>query len=84
MKYFRMSRSFPARGVGVFHDSQGGTLMQNFRMRPKPPTGAGSDLTTVPAPPSSGYEPTRGEPLPPLPLSSVGSGGEGGSMSTPT
>jgi len=42
MKYFRMSRRFPARGVGVFHDSQGGTLIQNFRMRPKPPTGAGS------------------------------------------
>lgn len=34
---------------------------------PRPGAGGGSDQTTVPAPPSSGYEPTRGEPLPPLP-----------------
>ncbi|WP_377325990.1 endonuclease/exonuclease/phosphatase family protein [Pimelobacter simplex] len=32
-----------------------------------PGSGTGSEATTVPAPPSSGYEPTRGEPLPPLP-----------------
>ena len=41
MKYFRMSRRFPARGVGVFHDGKGGSLVQDFRMSPKPPTEAG-------------------------------------------
>ncbi|MEN9426249.1 MAG: hypothetical protein RLZZ220_598, partial [Pseudomonadota bacterium] len=28
MKYFRMSRRFPARGDGVFHDGKGGSLVQ--------------------------------------------------------
>lgn len=41
MKYFRMSRRFPARGDGVFHDGKGGSLVQDFRMSPKPPTEAG-------------------------------------------
>ncbi len=37
MKYFRMSRRFPARGVGVFHDGKGGSLVPGFRMSPAPP-----------------------------------------------
>lgn len=41
MKYFRMSRRFPARGDGVFHDGKGGSLVQGFRMSPAPPAGAG-------------------------------------------
>lgn len=44
-------------------------VVQGAKDPAKPPPGAGSDPapTTVPAPPSSGFEPTRGVPLPPLP-----------------
>ncbi|UUW90954.1 endonuclease/exonuclease/phosphatase family protein [Pimelobacter simplex] len=42
-------------------------VVQGAKDPAKPPAAAGSDQTTVPAPPTSGYEPTRGEPLPPLP-----------------
>lgn len=44
-------------------------VVQGAKDPAKPPPGASSDPvpTTVPAPPSSGFEPTRGVPLPPLP-----------------